>query len=88
LIIIHRGFLMPLYIKDDSIDRLARRYQVLTQSPSKTEAVRRALQKALDEELAKPTLEEVVVAFCRDLKRKAGVDNKVAADGVIGSGNG
>lgn len=63
---------MPLYIKDDAIDRLARRYQTLTRAPSKTEAVRRALQKALDDELAKPALTDVVVAFCRNLKRKAG----------------
>jgi antitoxin VapB len=63
---------MPLYIKDDAIDRLARRYQALTQASSKTEAVRRALQKALDEELAKPALEEIAVAFCRDLKARAG----------------
>lgn len=62
---------MPLYIKDDSIDRLARRYQALTKSPSKTEAVRRALQKALDEEMAKPALEDIAVAFCRELKRRA-----------------
>jgi antitoxin VapB len=62
---------MPLYIKDDAIDRLARRYQVLTKASSKTEAVRRALQMALDEELAKPLLEDIAVAFCRDLKAKA-----------------
>jgi antitoxin VapB len=62
---------MPLYIKDDAIDRLARRYQVLTKASSKTEAVRRALQMALDEELAKPLLEDIAVAFCRDLKGKA-----------------
>ena len=62
---------MPLYIKDDAIDRLARRYQMLTQSPSKTEAVRKALQLALDAELAKPVLEDIAVAFCRDLKAKA-----------------
>jgi antitoxin VapB len=62
---------MPLYIKDDAIDRLARRYQVLTKAPSKTEAVRRALQLALDLEAAKPSLEEVAVAFCRNLRTKA-----------------
>ncbi|MFS8045200.1 type II toxin-antitoxin system VapB family antitoxin [Rhizobium sp. BR 314] len=62
---------MPLYIKDDAIDRLARRYQALTKSPTKTEAVRLALQKALDEELTKPALAEVAVAFCRNLRRKA-----------------
>lgn len=62
---------MPLYIKDDSIDRLARRYQMLSQAPSKTEAVRKALQQALDAELAKPILEDIAVAFCRDLQAKA-----------------
>ncbi|MBB3611761.1 MAG: type II toxin-antitoxin system VapB family antitoxin [Rhizobium sp.] len=62
---------MPLYIKDDAIDRLARRYQALTKSSTKTEAVRLALQKALDEELAKPALADVAAAFCRNLKQKA-----------------
>lgn len=62
---------MPLYIKDDAIDRLARRYQMLTRAPSKTEAVRKALQMALDAELAKPVLEDIAVAFCRDLRAKA-----------------
>lgn len=62
---------MPLYIKDDAIDRLARRYQALTKAPTKTEAVRLALQKALDEELTKPALGDVAVAFCRNLKQKA-----------------
>ncbi|MGY5803723.1 type II toxin-antitoxin system VapB family antitoxin [Rhizobium hainanense] len=62
---------MPLYIKDDAIDRLARRYQALTKAPTKTEAVRLALQKALDEELTKPALADVAVAFCRNLKQKA-----------------
>ncbi|TXI12089.1 MAG: transcription factor [Rhizobium sp.] len=62
---------MPLYIKDDAIDRLARRYQALTKTPTKTEAVRLALQKALDEELTKPALADVAVAFCRNLRQKA-----------------
>jgi antitoxin VapB len=66
-----KGYSMPLYIKDDAIDRLARRYQALTKSSTKTEAVRLALQKALDEELTKPALADVAVAFCRNLKRKA-----------------
>ncbi|MEF0940318.1 type II toxin-antitoxin system VapB family antitoxin [Rhizobium sp. BR 362] len=62
---------MPLYIKDDAIDRLARRYQALTKASTKTEAVRLALQKALDEELSKPALADIAVAFCRNLKQKA-----------------
>ncbi len=62
---------MPLYIKDDAIDRLARRYQALTKASTKTEAVRLALQKALDEELTKPALADIAVAFCRNLRQKA-----------------
>ena len=69
---------MPLYIKDDSIDALARRYQALTKAPTKTEAVRLALQKALDEELSKPALADIVVAFCRDLRRRADQKGGVA----------
>lgn len=64
---------MPLYIKDDEVDRLARRYQALARLTSKTEAVRRAMQMAIDAELAKPALEDIAVAFCRDLRRKAGL---------------
>ncbi|MDK4706033.1 MULTISPECIES: type II toxin-antitoxin system VapB family antitoxin [unclassified Rhizobium] len=70
---------MPLYIKDDAIDRLARRYQALTRATTKTEAVRLALQKALDEELTKPALADVAVAFCRNLKQKA-IAKSVSAD--------
>lgn len=72
---------MPLYIKDDAIDRLARRYQALTKSPSKTEAVRKALQQALDAELAKPLLEDIAVAFCRSLRAKARTPADSEADG-------
>jgi antitoxin VapB len=69
--ILKNGYPMPLYIKDDAIDRLARRYQALTKTSTKTEAVRLALQKALNEELTKPSLADVAVAFCRNLKQKA-----------------
>lgn len=73
---------MPLYIKDDTIDRLARRYQALTKTPTKTEAVRLALQKALDEELTKPVLADIAVTFCRNLKQKASA--KAGADNASG----
>jgi antitoxin VapB len=74
---------MPLYIKDDAIDRLARRYQTLTKAPTKTEAVRLALQKALDEELTKPALADIAVAFCRNLKKKATAEAQ--GDGDMGA---
>jgi antitoxin VapB len=62
---------MPLYIKDNTIDELARRYQAAIKAPSKTEAVRLALQNALNEQRAQPTLSDIAAAFCRDLKAKA-----------------
>lgn len=71
---------MPLYIKDDGIDQLARRYQAAIKAPSKTEAVRQALQHALEEKLGKPTLPEIAAAFCRDLKLRAKTEKGLAAD--------
>jgi antitoxin VapB len=38
---------MPLYIRDDNVDALAVQVQKLSNAPSKTEAVRRALQNEL-----------------------------------------
>ncbi|PSH67268.1 MULTISPECIES: type II toxin-antitoxin system VapB family antitoxin [Phyllobacterium] len=71
---------MPLYIKDDRIDDLARRYQAAVKAPSKTEAVRLALQQALDEQLSQPTLVEIAASFCRDLKSKANLNRGLPAD--------
>ena len=62
---------MPLYIKDDTIDLLARRFQAAISAPSKTEAVRRALQDAMDGQLAQMTLPDIAVAFCRELKQRS-----------------
>jgi len=39
---------MALYIRDDAVDALAVELQRLTGAPTKTEAVRQALQTALD----------------------------------------
>jgi antitoxin VapB len=71
---------MPLYIKDDKIDDLARRYQAAVKAPSKTEAVRLALQHALDEQLGQPTLAEVAANFCRDLRSRANSNKGLPAD--------
>lgn len=38
---------MSLYIRDDDVDALARKVQQATKAPTKTEAVRRALQNEL-----------------------------------------
>lgn len=39
---------MPLYIRDNSVDALAGELQIAIKAPSKTEAVRIALQHELD----------------------------------------
>ena len=38
---------MSLYIRDDAVDELAKRVQMATKAPNKTEAVRRALENEL-----------------------------------------
>jgi len=38
---------MSLYIRDNTVDELARRVQKITKAPNKTEAVRQALQNEL-----------------------------------------
>ena len=51
---------MPLYIRDDSVDALARRVMKMTGAKSKTDAVRNALQAQLDAaDRKKPLLERI-----------------------------
>ena len=71
---------MPLYIKDDSIDLLTRRFQAAIDAPSKSEAVRRALQDAMDGQLAQKTLPDIAVAFCRKLKQRSDAAKAQPAD--------
>jgi antitoxin VapB len=71
---------MPLYIKDNAIDELARQYQAAIKAPSKTEAVRLALQKALNDRRAQPTLADVAAAFCHELKARSNPDLGQPAD--------
>jgi len=71
---------MPLYIKDDKIDELARRYQSAIKAPSKTEAVRQALQRALEQQNAQPSLVDIVSNFSQNLRRKGNVDEGLPAD--------
>ncbi len=71
---------MPLYIKDDAIDLLARRFQAAINAPSKTEAVRQALQSAMDDQLAQKPLPEIAAAFCRELKQKSDAAKAQPAD--------
>lgn len=51
---------MPLFIKDDTVDDLAVRYQKITGAKTKTDAVRKALLAQLDAETQrKPLLERL-----------------------------
>jgi antitoxin VapB len=58
-------------IKDDTVDELARRYQFIVQASSKTEAVRQALQHAVDEQLGQPALADIAAKFARHLLTNA-----------------
>jgi antitoxin VapB len=71
---------MPLYIKDDRIDELARRYQAAIKATSKTEAVKKALQRALNEQNAQLSLADIVSDFARELRRKGNVEKWLPAD--------
>ena len=55
---------MALYIKDPEVDAMAVELQRITNAPSKTEAVRRALEAAIAErEDAKPLIERIAPAL-------------------------
>ncbi|PSH70764.1 transcription factor [Phyllobacterium brassicacearum] len=71
---------MPLYIKDDRIDELARRYQTAIKATSKTEAVKKALQRALAEQNAQLSLADMVADFARALRVKGEVEAGLPAD--------
>ena len=60
---------MPLYVKDQEVDRLADRLSKLRKI-SKTEAVRQALAHELERAESEPTLVEKAVAFVRELDAK------------------
>lgn len=71
---------MPLYIKDDTIDELARRYQAFIKAPSKTEAVRLALQFALHEQKGRPLLADIAANFAREMRRTGHPEQGRSAD--------
>lgn len=60
---------MALYVKDQEVDALADRLAQVKKT-SKTEAVRLALRHELEREQAIPSLVEVGVEFCRNLKAR------------------
>lgn len=60
---------MPLYVKDQEVDRLAERLSAL-RKVSKTEAVRQALAHELARAEGEPTLVDRAKAFIRDLDER------------------
>lgn len=62
---------MALYVKDEEVDRLAEEVQVAYGVKTKTEAVRMALQRALDQAEKKLPLEQRLKAI-QDRVRKLG----------------
>jgi antitoxin VapB len=73
------GYSMALYVKDPEVDRLAERLAALCKV-SKTEVVRQALTAELERVQASPTLVELGLAFCRDLKSRGNPQKAAAAD--------
>ena len=61
--------MMPLYVKDEEVDRLAERLATLRKL-SKTEAVRQALRHELEREEGVPSLVDKGVAFTRALQAR------------------
>ncbi len=60
------GPIMPLYIRDDFVDDLAKRFMKLTGAKSKTDAVRKALLAQIDAEAnRKPLLERLEPIFLK-----------------------
>lgn len=60
---------MPLYVKDQEVDRLADRLSTL-RKVSKTEAVRQALAHELERAESEPTLVDRAKAFIRNIDAK------------------
>ncbi|MFC4594293.1 type II toxin-antitoxin system VapB family antitoxin [Sphingobium tyrosinilyticum] len=70
---------MPLYVKNNEVNRMAERLAML-QKVGKTEAIRRALRHELEREQQMPSLVERGLAFARSLRAKAGPDAGRAAN--------
>lgn len=70
---------MALYVKDNEVDRLAKRLSAL-RNVSKTEVIRQALANELEKEEARPSLVEIGVAFCRSLRARGDAARATPAD--------
>jgi len=79
---------MPLYIKDNAVAALARDYQTMTGARTTTDAVRAALQLAIDQASRKETVREKIArhrAAMRNIgKAPKRYDRKKFDDGLWG----
>lgn len=66
---------MALYIRDSEVDALAVRLQRLTNAPSKTEAVRRALQSEIERKRSEIPLKERLDRIKRDARARGLIPN-------------
>lgn len=63
---------MPLFIKDDSVDDLAKRFMTLSKAQTKSEAVKQALLQAIERHEDAPTAVDIARNFRKELRAKAG----------------
>jgi antitoxin VapB len=76
---------MALYLKDSIVDELTDKLATLRKA-SKVDVVRQALQDALEKEQAKPSIIDMGVQFCRDLRVRGNSSNGKPADKVFRDG--
>jgi antitoxin VapB len=70
---------MALYIKDPEVDALAAALAA-AKKLNKTEAVREALQHELERERSKPSVADLAVRFCRELRARSSPERGRPAD--------
>jgi hypothetical protein len=78
---------MPLYIKDPQVAEMAERLRTLTGAASKTEAVLKALESAIEEaqrELLGPKLDEAIAIARRIGRHDEPFDQKAFSDEMWG----
>jgi antitoxin VapB len=72
LLDIQEETVMSLYIRDDDVDALAKKVQQVTKAPTKTEAVRRALENELARVEQAVPLKERVEKIQNSVRAKMG----------------
>lgn len=63
---------MSLFIRDSEVDALAKKLQQVTNAPSKTDAVRRALRNELDRAQAAVPLKDRIRELQNDVRARMG----------------